>query len=62
MVHSKKDSKDFVKVPTLEEWIKTKEESHKKIAKLPFIKKLEIIDRMESSICQEHLTHRKTQL
>ena len=46
MVHSKKDSMDLVRVPTLDDWIKAKELSHKKATKLSFIKKLEILDKM----------------
>lgn len=47
MTHSKQDSKDSVKVPTLDDWIKAKEASHKKMVKLSFIKKLKILDRLK---------------
>lgn len=50
MVHSKQDSRNLVKLSTLKDWIKAKEDSHKKMSKLSFIKKLEILDKMNKEI------------
>jgi len=49
MAHSKQDLRDSVKVPTLEDWIKVKEKSHKKMTRLSFIKKLEILNQVEKN-------------
>ena len=46
MAYSKKDSERLIKVPTLDDWIKAKERYHKRMTKLPFIKKIRIIDKM----------------
>lgn len=39
-----KESKKFSKVPTEESWSQLKEEMHGKAEKLPFIKKLQILN------------------
>ncbi|MDP2917344.1 MAG: deoxyribonuclease V [Dehalococcoidia bacterium] len=46
---SKQDSKQSVKVPTLEDWAKAKERRHKKQENIPFIQKLRILDKMRQN-------------
>lgn len=39
-----------VKVPSLEDWAKAKEREDEKLARLPFIKKLRILEQMEDIV------------
>ena len=46
MAPSAKNSSRSVKAPTLQDWIAAKERGHAKEARLPFIKKIRIIEAM----------------
>ena len=50
MARSGQDSRRSVKVPTLEDWAKAKEREDRKMSKLPFIKKLRILEQMEEIV------------
>jgi len=52
MAHSKRGSNHSVKVPTLDDWIKAKKRSHKKMAKLPFIQKIRILEEMQKTAAE----------
>jgi hypothetical protein len=50
MVSSRKGLNRSIKVPTLEDWAKAKEQKSKTQAHLPFIQKLRILDRMRQNV------------
>lgn len=47
MVPLKKGLRRCVKIPTLEDWAKAKEQLHLQKTKLPFIQKLRILDNLK---------------
>lgn len=50
MARSGQDSKRSVKVPSLEDWAKAKEREDKRLSRLPFIKKLRILEQMKEIV------------
>lgn len=50
MARSGQESRRSVRVPNLEDWAKAKEREDIKLSKLPFIKKLRILEQMEEIV------------
>lgn len=50
MAHSDRSCKKSCKVPTEESWAKAKEEMHQRAERLPFSKKLQILNQLREGI------------